>query len=90
MQLLGGALAMSPCRTTDTSQLFKLSPVAKNFDNLQFLTYLIVKGRSYDPVSCAFISRRSLEVFHLGRDFDHSTSWKVSQGSKLKIWLYFF
>ena len=69
LQLLGGALAMSPCRTTDTSQLFKLAPVANNFDNLQFLTYLIVKGRSYDPVSFAFISRRFPRVFHLGRDF---------------------
>ena len=69
MQLLGGALAMSPCRTTDTSQLFKLSPDAKNFDNLQFLTYFMVKGRSYDPVSCAFLLKRSLRAVHLGRGF---------------------
>jgi len=69
LQMLGGALAMSLCRMTDTLQLFKLSPFAKNFDNWQFLTYLIVKGRSYDPVSCAFISRKSLKVLHLGSDF---------------------
>ena len=52
-----GALGMSSGRTTDTSQVFKMSSITKHFDNMNFLNYFMVKGRSYDPVSYGFISR---------------------------------
>ena len=63
------ALGMSSCRTTGTSQVFKMSPITKHFDNMQFLNYFMVKGRSYDPVSCGFISRGLLGAVHLGKGF---------------------
>ena len=64
-----GALAMSPCCTTATSYFFKMSPIANNFDNLQFLTYIMVRGSSYDPVSCVLISKGSAGAVHLGGGF---------------------
>ena len=69
MLRLRGELARSPSGTTGTSQVFKVSPITKHFDNMQFLNYFMVKGRSYDPVSCGFISRGPPRAVHLGKGF---------------------